>query len=53
MIYWARPRSGSMTLAQEEHHDICWRASHELDGLQPPMSAAVKWYCRKAIEELS
>jgi 8-oxo-dGTP pyrophosphatase MutT (NUDIX family) len=52
MIYWARPRNGRMTLATEEHHDICWCAVHELDALQPPMSNAVKWYCRKALEEL-
>jgi 8-oxo-dGTP pyrophosphatase MutT (NUDIX family) len=53
MIYWARPRQGEMTLAAEEHHDIRWCAAAELDGLQPPMSNAVRWYCRKAIEEIS
>ena len=53
MIYWARPKNGKMTLASEEHHDIRWCSSAELEQLQPPMSAAVKWYCRKAIEELA
>lgn len=53
MIYWARPRSGNLTLAAAEHHDICWADSEELDRLHPPMSGAVKWYCRKALEELS
>src|SRR5205809_7967737 len=53
MIYWARPRNGSMTLAAEEHHSICWRSAEELDVLVPLMSNAVKWYCRKALEELS
>lgn len=53
MIYWARPKKGAMTLAAAEHHDICWRSEIELDALVPPMSNAVKWYCRKAIEELS
>ena len=53
MIYWARPKNGRLTLAQEEHHDIRWCASKELDGLCPPMSNAVKWYCRKAIEEVA
>lgn len=52
MIYWARPKSGSLTLAEEEHHNIGWFTSEELDQLQPPMSNAVKWYCRKAIEEI-
>src|SRR5213595_3804955 len=53
MIYWARPKNGAMTLAEQEHYDIRWCASDELDQLQPPMSDAVKWYCRKAIEEIS
>lgn len=51
MIYWARPKSGSVSLATEEHHDIRWCSSEELDRLEPAMSDAVKWYCRKAIEE--
>lgn len=53
MIYWARPSKGALKLAEAEHHDICWRGAEELDQLVPPMSNAVKWYCRKAIEELS
>ena len=52
MIYWARPKNGTLTLAVLEHHDLRWCASGELDALQPPMSNAVKWYCRKAIEEV-
>src|SRR5580658_5792290 len=52
LIYWARPRSGSVTLAAEEHHAIRWCSSDELDALQPAMSNAVKWYCRKAMEEI-
>ena len=52
MIYWARPRNGTLTLAELEHHDLRWCSSAELDALQPAMSNAVKWYCRKAIEEI-
>lgn len=52
MIYWARPKNGSLTLASAEHHEIRWCASEELDQLEPKMSDAVKWYCRKAIEEV-
>jgi 8-oxo-dGTP pyrophosphatase MutT (NUDIX family) len=52
MIYWARPKNGSLTLAAAEHHDIRWCDAAELDSLQPAMSNAVKWYCRKAIEEI-
>jgi 8-oxo-dGTP pyrophosphatase MutT (NUDIX family) len=52
LIYWARPRSGELTLSATEHHDIRWCSSQDLDKLDPPMDAAVKWYCRKAIEEI-
>ncbi len=52
LIYWARPRNGSLALAEAEHHDIRWCSSEDLDQLQPAMSNAVKWYCRKAIEEV-
>ena len=52
MIYFARPKGGDLSLAEEEHHDIRWVSAEELDALQSPMSGAVKWYCRKAIEEV-
>ena len=53
LIYWARPRNGRLALSVSEHHDIRWCAGEELDRLRPAMSEAVKWYCRKAIEEIS
>jgi 8-oxo-dGTP pyrophosphatase MutT (NUDIX family) len=52
LIYWARPKAGRVQLAPAEHHDIRWCSAAELDMLRPPMSDAVKWYCRKAIEEV-
>ena len=52
MIYWALPTNGRVSLAGVEHHAIRWCSAGELDTLQPPMSNAVKWYCRKAFEEL-
>jgi 8-oxo-dGTP pyrophosphatase MutT (NUDIX family) len=52
MIYWARPKGGEVALAEAEHHDIRWCTSAELDQLEPPMTEAVKWYCRKALEEV-
>jgi 8-oxo-dGTP pyrophosphatase MutT (NUDIX family) len=52
MIYWARPRGGTLTLAAAEHHDIRWCSAADLDTLQPAMDNAVKWYCRKALEEV-
>lgn len=59
MIYWARPKgsggasAANPALAAGEHHDIRWCSADELDKLQPPMSDAVKWYCRAAIREIS
>ena len=52
MIYWAMVKKGSLQLAEAEHHDIRWCRAEELDALHPPMSKAVKWYCRKALEEV-
>ncbi|PWU15889.1 MAG: NUDIX hydrolase [Verrucomicrobia bacterium] len=52
MIYWARPKNGNLKLAAAEHHDIRWCSNAELNGLEPAMSDAVKWYCRKALEEV-
>ena len=54
MIYWARPKnSTAIKCAVDEHHDIRWCSAAELDKLGPPMSGAVKWYCRAAIREIS
>ena len=65
MIYWARPLlaedhrpvpnavSANPTLAAEEHHDIRWCSREDLEKLSPPMSDAVKWYCRKALVEIA
>lgn len=53
MIYWARPIGGDVTLATEEHHDIRWCSTEELEALQPPMTNAVKWYCQQALKEMA
>jgi len=53
LIYWARSKGGVPTLSASEHHDIRWCSSEDLDQLTPQMSNAVKWYCRKAIAEVS
>ena len=61
MIYWARLKmSGARgatrptaELAPGEHHDIRWCSLADLEKLSPPMTDAVKWYCRQAIEEIS
>lgn len=53
LIYWARPKAGTLTLAEAEHHDIRWCSPAELESLEPPPSNAVRWYCLKALEEMS
>ena len=53
IMYLARPKSGQVTLAQGEHHDIRWCTRADLDQLQPPMSEAVKYYCRTALSEVA
>ena len=52
IIYLARPKSGKVTLAAGEHHDIRWCSRKDMESLQPPMSEAVKYYCIRAIEEV-
>ena len=53
LIYWARPKnSASAKCALAEHHEIRWCSLPGLDALRPPMSAAVRWYCGKALEEI-
>jgi len=53
MIYWARPKNGTMTLAAQEHHNIRWCSQNDLELLNPPISDAVKWYCEKALQEIT
>lgn len=52
MIYFARPRSGSLRLAEAEHHDIRWCSRSDLDQLSPPISGAIRWYCECALREI-
>jgi len=52
MIYWARPKNGTLRLARDEHHDIRWCSLADLEALEPPPSHAVKWYCRAAVAEI-
>ncbi len=53
MIYWARARSGTLRLAAEEHFDLRWCSGPDLDRLAPEVSPAIKWYARKALEEVA
>jgi 8-oxo-dGTP pyrophosphatase MutT (NUDIX family) len=52
LIYWARSKGGTLTLAAEEHYEIRWCSPGDLDQLHPMVSPAVRWYCQQAIAEL-
>lgn len=52
MIYFARLKSGEITLEKREHHAICWVSLQELDGLKPSLSGAIRWYCLQALKEI-
>jgi 8-oxo-dGTP pyrophosphatase MutT (NUDIX family) len=52
LIYWARPKSGTLTLSPSEHYEIRWCSAEDLSTLHPPMTEAVKWYCRAALREV-
>lgn len=52
MIYWARPCGGALQLSENEHHDIRWCSREDLHRLEPPIDAAVHWYCCKALDEI-
>lgn len=53
LIYWARPAGGELRLAADEHLAIRWCDIGALEHLDPPLSSAVKWYARKALEEMA
>ena len=58
MIYWARPKGAAQTatrspLPPPSITTSAGASADELDKLQPPMTDAVKWYCRAALREIS
>lgn len=53
MVYFARPLAGEVRLAPDEHHAIRWCRREELEQLEPPLSEAVKWYCHRALAEVT
>ncbi|MGD0537741.1 MAG: NUDIX domain-containing protein [Verrucomicrobiota bacterium] len=53
MIYLARSPGSTARLAPAEHFALRWCTSAELDELQPAMSEAFKWYCRRALAEVA
>jgi len=52
LIYFARPKGGTLALAEAEHHDIRWCSPADLDRLEPVLSPSVRWYCTWALAEV-
>jgi 8-oxo-dGTP pyrophosphatase MutT (NUDIX family) len=52
LIYFARPKGGTLALAEAEHHDIRWCSPEDLDRLEPALSPSVHWYCTQALAEV-
>lgn len=53
MVYFARPAGGTVRLAPDEHHAIRWCTAADLAGLDPAISPAVRWYCERALAEVT
>lgn len=53
LMYWARPRNGTLQLAAREHLDIRWCSPAEMENLVPVIDPPVRWYCEQAIQGLS
>lgn len=53
MVYFARRAGGTVRLAPDEHHAIRWCTAEELAELEPAISPAVRWYCERALAEVT
>ena len=53
MIYWARPREAHpVPRCCPEHFDLRWWGLEDFGRIDPPLSKAIDWYCRRALEEV-
>ena len=51
MVYFARVKSGEVTLNREEHKDIQWLGESDLEDSKWGLSQPLKFYARKAMEK--
>lgn len=51
LVYFARTKSSSIRLKEDEHHEVRWFSEDELDS--PEIQSNVRHFARKAIRELS
>lgn len=53
LIYFAKVKSGKVTLSVEEHQDIQWLDEKDLDNPKYGLSEPLKFYAREAIRKTS
>lgn len=53
MVYFARVKSGEVTLNAEEHKDIQWLGEKDLEDPKWNLYANLKFYARQALEKVS
>ena len=53
MVYFARVKSGEVTLNTEEHRDIQWLGEEDLEDPKWNLYANLKFYARQALEKVA
>jgi 8-oxo-dGTP pyrophosphatase MutT (NUDIX family) len=52
MVYFARVKSGQVTLNAEEHHDIQWLTEKDLDDAKWELYPNLKFYAKEALRRI-
>lgn len=52
IVYFARVKSGKLTLAKNEHNDIGWFSLKDIESNTLNLMPAIKFYAEKALEKL-
>ena len=53
MIYFAKVKTGEVTLNVEEHQDIQWLGESDFEDVKWELSAPLKFYAREALKRVS
>jgi 8-oxo-dGTP pyrophosphatase MutT (NUDIX family) len=53
MVYFAKVRTGQVTLNAEEHHDIQWVDEKDLEDPRWGLSEPLKFYAREALRRIT
>jgi 8-oxo-dGTP diphosphatase len=53
MVYFARVKSGQVTLNKKEHHDIQWLGEADIEDSKWGLSKPLKFYARRAVQKIN